>query len=126
MKKKRVCVYLRVDSCSELDDVERQKEIICEYVKRKLNNSFIEYYIDDGYSGRDFNRPTINKLINDTESNEIDIIVVSDYSKISRNLIDLYKFVNEYLIPRNIQLISSKEGPYKDYVKNIDYIIKHN
>lgn len=126
MEKKKICVYLRVGNGSQLDDVERQKEIICEYVKRKLNNSFIEYYIDDGYSGRNFNRPAINKLINDTESNEMDIIVVSDYSKISRNLIDLYKFVNEYLIPRNIQLISIKEGPYKDYVKNIDYIIKHN
>lgn len=126
MEKKKICVYLRVGNSSQLNDVERQKETICEYVKRKLNNSFVEYYIDDGYSGRNFNRPAINKLINDAESNKVDIIVVRDYSKISRNLLDLYKFVNEYLIPRNIELISIKEGLYEDYVKNIDYIIKHN
>lgn len=125
MKKNKICIYLRVGNSSQLNHIDIQKNVVNRFVKCKFKSSFIEYYIDDSYSGRSFNRPGMVKLINDIENNKVDIIVVNDYSRISKNLIELYNFINEYLIPRNIQLISVKEGPYKDYKREFDYMLEH-
>lgn len=64
--------------------IENQKKIIETYAKEK-GWVIDRFYEDDGYSGYSFDRPDFNVLLNDLESNKIDIVIAKDLSRIGRH-----------------------------------------
>ena len=44
-----------------------------------------EYYVDDGYTGRNFNRPAFQRMIADIETGKIGCVVTKDLSRLGRN-----------------------------------------
>ena len=56
-----------------------------------------EYYIDGGFSGKDLNRPAIQKLIQDVKNHKIDIIIVFKLDRISRSQKDTLYLIEEVL-----------------------------
>ena len=60
----------------------------------EMNLECVDVYIDDGYSGKDMNRPGINKLVNDIYNGKINGIIVKDLSRVGRNLIEVGKFIS--------------------------------
>ena len=44
-----------------------------------------EYYVDDGYTGRNFNRPSFQRMIADIEAGKIGCVVTKDLSRLGRN-----------------------------------------
>lgn len=109
-KKIKVVGYIRVGNKEQLDEIENlQKQLIENYVAKKENYTITNYYIDDGYSGINLKRPMLEKMIGEIKKGNINEILVSDYARISRNILELDDFVSKYLIPRNIKLISVRE-----------------
>ena len=58
----------------------------------------MDYYIDDGYSGTNFNRPAFEKLLQDITNGKINTIIVKDLSRLGRNHIEvlLRKYIPNY------------------------------
>lgn len=109
-KKVKVVGYIRVGNKEQLDAIENlQKQLIENYVAKKENYAITNYYIDDGYSGLNLKRPMLEKMVGEIKKGNINEILVSDYARISRNILELDDFVSKYLIPRNIKLISVRE-----------------
>lgn len=71
---------LQGDSCS----IQHQKQILSEYAK---NNGFANplHFVDDGYSGMNFNRPAVQDLLAKVDNGEIGTIIVKDQSRLSRD-----------------------------------------
>lgn len=71
---------LQGDSCS----IQHQKQILSEYAK---NNGFANplHFVDDGYSGMNFNRPAVQDLLAKVDSGEVGTIIVKDQSRLGRN-----------------------------------------
>ena len=77
-------LYARVSTDSQLEgySIDAQKEFLLSYAKSKDYTEF-EYYIDGGYSGKDLNRPAIQKLIEDCKNHRIDAVFVFKLDRIS-------------------------------------------
>ena len=77
--------------------IENQRRILTEYA---LENGLTIYdeYADDGYSGTNFERPAVKRLLDDAKEGRINTILVKDLSRFGRNYIQVGQFV-DYLFP---------------------------
>lgn len=105
--RRRNVAYIRVANKSDVA-VEQQKQCIDNYAK---NHNFIidYYYIDNGYSGRSFNRPQLRQLLRDVKSKKVtNRIVIKDYSRMSRDVSGVHEIIKK-ISKRNVELISTME-----------------
>ena len=79
------------------------------YAKSKDYTEF-EYYIDGGYSGKNLNRPAIQKLIEDCKNHKIDAVFVFKLDRISRSQKDTLYLIEEVFNKYNVSFISMREN----------------
>ena len=79
------------------------------YAKSKDYTEF-EYYIDGGYSGKDLNRPAIQKLIEDCKNHKIDAVFVFKLDRISRSQRDTLYLIEEVFNKYDVSFISMREN----------------
>ena len=66
IKKYKVAAYIRISKKEkEGNSIENQKDLIDYYIKEKQELKIYNYYIDNGYSGTNFDRPELKRMIND-------------------------------------------------------------
>lgn len=94
-------IYMRLsrddEKAGESMSIENQRVILQKYVAEK-GGTIIDEYIDDGWSGTDFNRPGITRMLDDAQSGKIDTIVVKDLSRFGRNYIQVGQYI-DYIFP---------------------------
>ena len=67
-------------------------------------------YIDDGYSGTNFDRPGVQKILDDAKSGKINLILVKDLSRFGRNYIEVGQYI-DYIFPSfNIRFIALSDN----------------
>lgn len=100
-KKYIVGIYVRLsrddERAGESLSIENQKILVTKYVKEQ-GWTIKEIYVDDGYSGTNFERPGIKRLLDDAKSGEINTIVVKDLSRFGRNYIMCGQYI-DYVFP---------------------------
>ena len=96
-----VGIYCRLSNDDERDgesvSIENQKLLLQRYVLERGWN-LIDVYIDDGYSGTNFQRPGVQRLIEDAKAKKINVILVKDLSRFGRNYIEFGQYT-DYLFP---------------------------
>lgn len=109
-----VCgIYCRLskddDNLGESQSIQYQKQVLLKYAQ---DNNWIIYdiYIDDGYSGTNFDRPGFNQMIEDVEKRRISIILTKDLSRIGRNYLKTGYFTEEYFPKNNIRFIAVNDN----------------
>lgn len=107
----KVALYVRLSREDEEDKIEsnsvtNQKTLLMEYLKN--NNEFVIYdiYVDDGYSGTDFDRPDFQRLLNDMKDNKFNTIIVKDLSRLGRNYIEVGNYIEQIFPLFKIRFIS--------------------
>ena len=109
--KYRVAGYLRLsqeDGDKDVSDsIVSQKNII-EKKLQELGEEFflVDYYIDDGYSGLNTDRPDFQRMIKDIENGVINCIITKDLSRLSRNSFEANYYIELYFLERDIRYIS--------------------
>ena len=111
-----VGIYVRLsqedERAGESISIENQKKMLTEYVSKQTGWNLVETYEDDGYSGTDFNRPGVQKLLDDARSGKINLILCKDLSRFGRNYIEVGQYV-DYVFPSfNIRFISLSDNVY--------------
>ena len=107
----RVVGYVRLSRDEDKESyssILSQKSIIEEYAAQH-NLIITKYYEDDNCSGYSFDRPAFNELMKDFESNNIDIVIAKDLSRIGRHNAYTLLFVDKIKL-LNKRLILPKEG----------------
>ena len=96
-----VGIYCRLSNDDERDgesvSIENQKLLLQSYV-RQMGWNEIDVYIDDGYTGTNFNRPGVQRLIEDAKAKRINLILVKDLSRFGRNYIEIGQYT-DHLFP---------------------------
>ncbi|MGO5094616.1 recombinase family protein [Agathobaculum sp. LCP25S3_E8] len=96
-----VGIYCRLSNDDERDgesvSIENQKLLLQNHV-RQMGWNEIDVYIDDGYSGANFDRPGVRRLIEDAKAKRINLILVKDLSRFGRNYIEFGQYT-DYLFP---------------------------
>ena len=72
------------EKAGESLSIENQRLILQKYVAEQ-GWELVDEYIDDGYSGTNFDRPEVQRLLEDAKNGRIDIIIVKDLSRFGRN-----------------------------------------
>ena len=67
-------------------------------------------YIDDGYSGANFNRPNFKEMINDAYDKKFDTIIVKDLSRFGRDYIEVGKYIQRIFPENGIRFISVNDN----------------
>ena len=100
---------------SDSESVTNQKEILRDYC---LKNEFnlIDEYVDDGYSGTNFDRPGFIRLIEDIKNKKINLVVVKDLSRLGRDHVMTGYYIETYFPENKIRFISIVEN--YDSMKN--------
>lgn len=88
MNKYKVAAYLRLSkeefsNEKESNSITNQKIIINNYLKEHNEYKLVDYYIDDGYSGTNFDRPEFQRMLKDIKNNKIDVIIIKDYQDLA-------------------------------------------
>ena len=106
-------IYVRLSQedmrAGESLSIENQKLILTKYVAEQGWN-IIDTYVDDGYSGTDFNRPAVTRLLDDAKMGKINLIIVKDLSRFGRNYIQVGQYI-DYIFPTyNIRFIALNDN----------------
>ena len=110
-EKYKVAAYLRLsqeDGDKDVSDsIVSQRNIIENKVK-ELGKDFIivDYYIDDGYTGLNTDRPNFQRMLADIEKGIVNSIITKDLSRLSRNSFEANYYIELYFLERNIRYIS--------------------
>ena len=86
-------IYVRTNNKDDYS-IKNQEELLKLYSIDK-NFNIKEIFVDNGYSGTNFNRPSFKSMIDYIKNNDIDLIVVKSIDRISRSTIDVIKFLKE-------------------------------
>lgn len=94
---------------SDSESVINQKELLRSYVK---NNNFnlVKEYVDDGFSGTDFERPGFKSLLEDINNKKINCVIVKDLSRLGRDHVMTGYYIETFFPENNIRFISILES----------------
>jgi DNA invertase Pin-like site-specific DNA recombinase len=100
----------------ESNSVTSQREIIDYFLKNEKEIELFDYYIDDGFTGTNFKRPSFKRMIDDLQNKKINTIIVKDLSRFGRNYIEVGNFIEEVIPKYNVRFIaiSDKIDNYKE------------
>ena len=106
-------IYVRLSQedmrAGESLSIENQKLILTKYVSEQGWN-LVDIYVDDGYSGTDFDRPGVTRLLEDAKTGKINLIICKDLSRFGRNYIQVGQYI-DYIFPTyNIRFIALNDG----------------
>ena len=109
----KVAAYIRLskdDNYTESDSINNQKNIIKKYIDTKDDLDLVDYYIDNGYTGTNFDRPAFVKMCLDIVNNKINCVIVKDLSRFGRNMGWMKIYLGETFPEYNIRFISINDN----------------
>ena len=129
VKKWDAGLYLRLsrdDDKYESESIASQREILLRFVQQNEDISVYSIYVDDGYTGTNFDRPDFRRMEEDLRTKKINCIIVKDLSRFARNCSEIGNYlsvvfpylrtrficindnVDSYLDPESLENISTK------------------
>lgn len=94
----------------ESNSVTNQRSLLIEFCKSQPDLLICEIYIDDGYSGTNFQRPDFQRMLDDIENKKINCVIVKDLSRFGRDYIDTGHYLERFFPRRGIRFISISDG----------------
>ena len=86
-----------------------QKVMLKQYAESN-SIAIYDYYVDDGYSGTNFERPSFKKMITDIENGKINCVITKDLSRLGRNYLQSGAYIEMYFPQKNIRYIAITDG----------------
>lgn len=105
----KVGIYCRLSlddgTQGESNSIQTQKLILSRYVKEN-NLKLVDIYVDDGFSGLNFNRPAFKKMLSDIEDGKINMVITKDLSRLGRDYIKTGYYLEIYFPDNNIRYVA--------------------
>ena len=115
MENKKTAVYIRlsdedenVDGIikAESNSVAAQRVLIRDYIQRNGLEGETAEYVDDGYSGTNFSRPSFGRMMEDAKNGKISCIIVKDFSRFGRDHLETGNYLERIFPLLGIRFIS--------------------
>ena len=112
----RAVIYIRLSEAdegksyeSESESITNQRNLLMNFVKEK-GFIFVGEYVDDGYSGTNFERPGFTKMIEDIKNKMANLVIVKDLSRLGRDHVMTGYYIENFFPENNIRFISLQEN----------------
>ena len=131
-----LALYLRLskedgDMVDESNSITNQRLILRKFVEQRPGFAGFEIkeYIDDGFSGKNFERPGVQKLLEDVKSGKVSIILVKDFSRFGRNYIEVGNYIEKIFPLLDVRFIavgnSFDSKDYKGTTPDMDVVFEN-
>ena len=97
------------ERAGESISIENQRLMLTKYVEEK-GWKIAGEYVDDGYTGTNFDRPEVQRLIDDVHMGRLDIVIVKDLSRFGRNYIEVGRYIDYEFPLYNIRFIALSDN----------------
>ena len=108
-----VALYIRLSKEDETEgpsqSVTNQQSLLNEFVQQH-RLSVYDTYIDDGWSGTNFDRPDFQRMIADIEAKKVNMVITKDLSRLGRDYIMTGHYMERYFPERRVRYISLLDG----------------
>jgi DNA invertase Pin-like site-specific DNA recombinase len=103
-------IYLRLSdedgTNTESNSIHNQRELIRDFLKHHPEITKTQEFVDDGYSGTNFERPAFIRMMNEIENHRLDCIIVKDLSRFGRNYIETGKYLERIFPMMEVRFIA--------------------
>ena len=110
----RTAIYARLSKDdgdkAESNSIASQKALCEEYIANHSDLELVETFVDDGYSGVDFERPAFKKMENSLREGKIDAVIFKDLSRFARNYVDSGRYLQKVFPILGIRFISINDN----------------
>ena len=111
IRRYKVVAYIKISKKEkEVNSISNQKDLIDYYIKDKEDMKIYNYYVDNGYSGTNFDRPELKRMLKDISNKKVDIVIVKDLSRLGRNYIEVGELLDSILPLYDVKLISINDN----------------
>ena len=107
----RIAVYMRLSKTDETmqeesNSISMQRILIRKYIASHFEECEVMEYQDDGFSGTNFNRPGVQRLLEDARNEKFDCVVVKDFSRFGRDYMEVGAYLEQIFPFLGIRFIS--------------------
>ena len=106
----RTALYLRLSredgDKTESDSIANQRTLLEAYAIDHPELCIVDEFVDDGYSGSNFERPAFQNLFRELEQGTINCILVKDLSRFGRNYIEVGRYLERIFPVMRVRLIA--------------------
>lgn len=110
----KYAMYLRLSRDDgdkvESDSIHSQRELIQQFMNKYKGMTFFKEYVDDGYSGTTFDRPSFIRMMEDLKKKRFDCLIVKDLSRLGRNYIETGRYIERIFPSMGLRLIAINDN----------------
>ena len=114
-----VAIYLRLSrddiaaggtnidgSKAESNSISSQRDMIREFIRKQDNMEIYDIYVDDGWSGANFDRPEFKRMMKDIEAGNVTCVIVKDLSRLGRDYIEAGRLIQKTFPAFSVRFIA--------------------
>ena len=111
-KDEYIAIYLRLSDedgeQGESNSIKNQRILLREYIQRnpEFSGMIIEEFVDDGYSGTNYDRPGFQRMLKRAREGKIQVILVKDLSRLGRNTIETQEYIEKVFPFLGVRLVA--------------------
>lgn len=91
---------------AESDSIGNQRKLIADYLKGKDEFVVYDTYVDDGFTGLSFQRPSFMRMMDDIEDGKVNCVIVKDLSRFGRDYIETGRYLERYFPDNDVRFIA--------------------
>lgn len=120
---KTLALYMRLSSedgtVGESDSISNQRDLLHRFVESKpeFNGCEVLEFWDDGFSGTNFNRPQVKRMLLMVRQKRINCIIVKDFSRFGRNYVDVCDYLEQVFPIYGVRFLSVTDNYDSDKTK---------
>lgn len=113
----RVAIYIRLSKedldrgYDESESIKNQRILLTGYVENLgCKYELVDIYIDQGFTGTNFNRPDFRRMIKDIELGKVNMVITKDLSRLGRDYIETGEYIEKWFPEKNVRYVSVTDG----------------
>ena len=113
----KVAMYIRLSKedvdrgYNESESIKNQRTLLTEYVQKLgCEYKLIDIYIDQGFTGTNFNRPDFQRMIRDIEKGKVNMVITKDLSRLGRDYIETGEYIEKWFPENKVRYVSVTDG----------------
>lgn len=91
---------------SESNSISSQRDMIRSFIRKQDNMEIYDIYVDDGFSGANFDRPEFKRMMKDIEAGHVDCVIVKDLSRLGRDYIEAGRLIQKTFPAFSVRFIA--------------------
>lgn len=93
-------------SKAESNSISSQRDMIRSFIRKQDNMEIYDIYVDDGWSGANFDRPEFQRMMKDIEAGNVDCVIVKDLSRLGRDYIEAGRLIQKTFPAFSVRFIA--------------------